>query len=179
MTRQQRVIKVSGVVLALGFWVAMLPVCACAQGQLSAQEKEQLIQKLKTAKQQDMAVAADSTADPVSKQDALVQAYKADRRARDLQHGFEVSKAKLADSLWVPPKTLSAAQRAEAIDKLKQAKQLDVRGQEYSAEENSQVSEDKYLTHEQRVDRVLKDLEIGEDVPWSRIQRALEVPENP
>ena len=179
MTKQQRVIKLSGVLRAVGLSVVMLLLCACAQHQLSAQERAQLIQKLKTAKQQDLAVAADHNADPIAAQDALVQAYKADRRARDLEHGFEVSKSTLEDSLWVPPKTLSPEQRAELIDKLKQAKRFDEQGREYSAEEGSQVSEDVYLRHEQRVDRVLKDLQIGEDIPWSRIQRALEVPENP
>ncbi|MFZ0888753.1 MAG: hypothetical protein WA005_09895 [Candidatus Binataceae bacterium] len=178
MTKQRIATAVLHAGFALGVCIVALPISACAQSQLSAQERAQLIQKLETAKGQDEAIAADKTADPAQAEDALVQAYKADRRARDLEHGFEVSEAKIEHSLWVPPKALSTEQKAELIEKLEQTKGLDERNEEYSAEENSQVSEDGYMEHEGRVDRVLKDLEIGEDVPWSRIQRALEVPEN-
>jgi len=179
MTKQRTTIKGSGILLALGCCVAMLPMYACAQRQLSAQQKQQLVQQLGTAKSQDEAVATDTTANPTQAEDAAVQAYKADRRARDLEHGYDVSETKLEHSLEVPPKTLSAEQKADLIEKLKQAKQLDEREAEYAAEENSQVSEDRYRRHEQRVDSVLKDMEIGEDVPWSQIQSALKVPENP
>lgn len=179
MTRQRIAIMVLRAGLALGVCIVALPIPACAQSRLSAQERAQLIQKLEIAKQQDEAIAADKTADPAEAEDARAQAYKADRRARDLEHGFDVSEAKIEDSLWVPPKALSTKQKAELIEKLKQTKALDERNAEYSAEENSRVSEDQYKEHEERVNRVLKDLEIGEDVPWSRIRKALEVPANP
>ncbi|MFZ0888758.1 MAG: hypothetical protein WA005_09920 [Candidatus Binataceae bacterium] len=179
MTKQRTTIKVSGIVVALGFYVAMLPMYGCAQRQFSADQKQQLVQQLGTAKSQDEAVATDTTANPTQAEDATVQAYKADRRARDLENGYYVSETKLEHSLEVPPKTLSAEQKAELIEQLKQAKQLDEREAEYAAEENSQVSQDSYQRHQERVDSVLKEMEIGEDVPWSRIQSALEVPKNP
>ena len=179
MRKQKPSVKFSRAVLAFGLCVVILAMSGCAQRQLSEQERAQLVQQLETAKVRDEAVAADVNADPAQAQDALVQAYKADRRARDLEHGFDVSESKLEHSLEVPPKELSPEERTKLIQELKQTKRRDERNEEYSAEENSQVSEDAFLKHEERVDRVLKDLEIGEDVPWTRIQRALEVPKNP
>jgi hypothetical protein len=180
MTKRQTAQKASSVFFVLGLCVAMLSVSACAPTQMSAQQKEQLIQKLETARARDEQVAAaDSAANPAEAQDAMVQAYKADRRIRDLENGFSVSQLKIEHSLEVPPRSLSAGQKAVLIEKLQHARRLDERGEEYSAQDDDQVAQDAYDEHEAKVDRVIKDLEIGEDVPWSRIEGALQPPENP
>jgi hypothetical protein len=180
MTKWHTIRTASRAALALGLGIAMLSMAACAQSQMSAQQKQQLIQQLKVARTQDQKVAsADRSTNPVEAQDALVQEYKADRRIRDLENGFSLSQLKIQHSLEVPPKSLSPGQKAELIEKLQHARQLDRWGERYSAQDDDQVAQDAYEEHDAKVGRVIKDLEIGEDLPWTRIESALQPPENP
>jgi len=64
------------------------------------------------------------------------------------------------------------------IEKLKQAKRESERDAEVNAEDDNLVASDLYQEHEEEVDGVIEDLEIGEDVPWSRIKEAMHVPQN-
>jgi hypothetical protein len=51
------------------------------------------------------------------------------------------------------------------------------RGQ-YHDPDNDWLAWDSFEGQRRRADTAIKALESGEDVPWSEIQRALQVPEN-
>ena len=112
----------------------------------------------------------------------MVQAAKADRAIKELQHGFPVSSREIEDALEIPPRHLTSEKRAQLIRQLHHAKALDEqRAQEiliyWQDDEPSERAE--FDLQAARADEVAKDLQLGDSVHWSDIQRALYVPADP
>jgi hypothetical protein len=168
----------SHIVMVIGAMIMVLVCWSCAQTQLSIEQRAVLIERLKMAKKQDEDNIRDSATDSAEVRDSFQQAHKADHAIRELRNGFYVDRDEICDALEVPPKTFSKEQIAELIEKLKQAKRESKRDAEVNAEDDNLVASDLYQEHEEEVDGVIEDLEIGEDVPWSRIKEAMHVPQN-
>jgi hypothetical protein len=167
--------------------------CACAQTAtstaptpaLSPQEKSDLIERLEVAKRTDWNDALDPKVGPGTEDDFLDQMNKADRVIKELSHGFDVPPPRIADALWVPPKSITTRQRDRLIRQLQEARQEDDHNEQrmlnLSAWTDSVAPVDtiKFDQQKELVDRVLKDLEIGEHVQWATIKEALYVPTSP
>ena len=155
------------------FWL-MFVLPACGQTQLSVTQRQQMIARLESVKALDERNAVEST-DPVEAADCRDQANAADRAIRELEFGYAVSPEEFENALEVPPPSISLADRVELIDQLEAAKRMDEDFVELPADDP--VPRDEYAERADRVDRVIKDLTIGEDVPWTTIKQALEVPD--
>jgi hypothetical protein len=152
---------------------------------LSPQEKSDLIERLEVAKRTDWNDALDSNVGPTAEADFLDQMNKADRVIKELSHGFDVPQTQSADALWVPPKSITSRERDRLIRELEEARREDDHNEQrmlnLSAWTDSVAPVDtvKFDEQKQLVDRVVKDLEIGEGVHWSTIKEALYVPTSP
>lgn len=163
-------------ICTIGMLMAVFGSYSCASAQLSAEQKGALIQHLQVAKKQDEEGADDRTTDPGEVSDFLRQKHKADRVIRELQSNFTVPQAEIEEALEVPPKALSRQQKAEIIQNLKHTRAKLEEDAQRTAEDDDLVESDLYEEHEEEIDDVIKDLEIGEDVPWSTIREAMDVP---
>jgi len=106
-----------------------------------------------------------------------MQAEKADRVMNDLEHGQYVSQAQIDDALFVPPKSLSPAQRARLVDELKKARDLDNRGW-WDWTRDPVIAQD-FSVQEKKANRAITDLETNQQVSWSEISEGLAVPQYP
>jgi hypothetical protein len=106
---------------------------------------------------------------------------KSDRVIKELTHGFTVSQAEIDDALWMPPKQITAAERARLIEQLKEARRQDERNEQQmlndAAWSNSRAPADTAVFDQRKaqIDSVLKNLEIEAPVHWSDIHQALVV----
>jgi len=148
----------------------------CASTPLSSSQQQELIGHLQIAKMQDQQNAAASP-DPAEAQDSLQAAAHADRAIREIEHGFAVSPDELQEAFNVPPKVITRADKLQFIKMLTEAKQEDENRLEATFHEGP--DRDAYAEREDEVDEVIRDLEIGGDVPWSRIRGALRIPYKP
>jgi len=184
---------------AIALILGLLAIAACGCGQdyrnVRAEQKTRaldeapsneqtsdLITQLRIAKSINESNALDSDISAVRRADFTLQAMKADRAIRELQHGFTVPDSEAQDALQIPPKHLTPGQRTQLIEKLQQAQQLDDRREQeiliyLSDDEPDERSE--FELQEQRAAAVAKDLQIGDSVPWSEVQQALYVPADP
>jgi hypothetical protein len=143
---------------------------------MSEQERAQLIDRLQAARQTDLTGAMDTGLGPDANADYMTQADKAAKAISDLSDHSNVSKAEMSDALFIPPKHLSAAQRAGLIKQLEQAKARDD-----EIYRNHLGGWDPILTEdcsiqETRVERVVNKLETEKPVSWSEINEAMVVP---
>jgi len=150
--------------------------CTVSHG-MSPSERAELIGQLQQARETDLMRAKDTELDPVQLGDYMTQAGKAETAIKDLSERSNVSESEISDALFVPPQHLSAAQRAELIKQLEQAKALDDQmwrnhqgGWDATFEQDCNVQAG-------RVDRVVNKLETDTPVSWSEIQDAMFIPD--
>jgi hypothetical protein len=150
----------------------------------SAQQNAGLIKRLEGAKEMDESEANQPGTSATAWQDDMIQVGKADKAIKELSHGLEVPQAEIDEALWVPPKTLSAAQKARLLQRLKDAVQRDENEEQTMMTsvkfENFPYPTSRMATvedHKNLAKGVLKDLEIGEDVHWETNKQALEAPD--
>jgi hypothetical protein len=166
----------------------MLPACAQSATPtptaLSSNQKTQLISRLQAAKKQDWESALEPDVAPVTAGDFLVQMNKANRVIKELTHGFDVSPQEITDALWIPPKSISPQERQRLIQELQEAWREDDHNEQkmlndlsYSMDFPADTA--TFELQKERVNDVLKDLEIDEGVHWSTIREALYVPPAP
>jgi hypothetical protein len=120
---------------------------------------------------------------PVEQEDFLEQMNKADRAIKELTHGFQVSQSEIDDALWVPPKSMSAEQKTRLIAQLQDAVRQDDRNEQEMMIDLTWCNSCRIntMTFDQQktlAANVIKDIQIGEDVHWSMIRKALQVPES-
>jgi hypothetical protein len=180
----------------IGLIVAFFPLlglCGCAQqalttrttATLSPRQKSQLVELLETAKTADQNGEMDPHVTPMTRDDFIDQKLKVDRVIRELTHGFEVPESEVADSLWVPPKSITDESRTQLIRQLQIAKKEDDHNEQEMMNDyvwGDSIAPLDTVTFDQQmklVDSVIEDLEIGEPVSWSTIREALYVPPSP
>jgi hypothetical protein len=179
----------------IGLIVAVFPLlglCGCAQqamtttttATLSTRQKSQLVELLEAAKTADRNGEMDPRVTPMTRDDFIDQMLKADRVIRELTHGFEVPEHQVADSLWVPPRSITDEERTQLIRQLQMAKKEDDHNEQEMLNDsvwgNIAPIDTATFDHQmQLADSVIEDLEIGEPVSWSTIREALYVPPSP
>ena len=148
----------------------------------AAEQTAQLIKRLETAKELDQSNAFDPNLTAVRREDFTVQAAKADRAVKELQHGFAVAPDEIEAALEIPPRHLTPEKRVQLIHQLQRAKALDEqREQEILIywKDDEPVERSKFEIQAERAADVAKDLQLGESVHWSDIKQALYVPADP
>jgi hypothetical protein len=95
----------------------------------------------------------------------------------DLEHGRHVSQSQIDDALFVPPKSLSLAERAQLIQQLKYAKYLDDQGW-WDWTRDPVIAQD-FSVQEKKANRAIRDLETNQQISWSEIDEGLQVPQYP
>lgn len=179
----------SGKLISLA-WLAFVSPAFAADISLppmikSPQLRSDLIQQLEGARNSDWDAALDPAVSPVRQQTFLNQMNRADRVIKELTHGFTASRSEINDALWVPPKHITAEERADLIEQLERARRQDDQNEQRMlndqawTESSAPADTATFDQRKARVDRVLKDLEIGVPVHWSDIKQALVVPPSP
>jgi hypothetical protein len=155
-----------------------LSACATAASSgMSPQERSQLIGQLQEARQTDLANAMDTSLGPVAAGDYMIQADKAEKAISDLNASSNVPSSEISDALFVPPKHLSPAMRAELIEQLQQAKALDDQRWRESLGGYEPILTEDFNIQSMRAKRVINDLETDSPVSWSEIRQAMYVPD--
>jgi hypothetical protein len=169
----------------------MCSVTACSVSSVTAvraapnQNKAALVEQLQSVKHEDWTDALDPRVAQSEREDFLDRMNKADRAIKELTHGFEVPQSEIDDALVIPPKSLSATQRAKLIGRLQDAVQQDDRNEQAMLNDQAWSSSafpadtSKFDQQMELANAVIKDLEIGEDVHWSMVKDALVVPQSP
>jgi hypothetical protein len=95
----------------------------------------------------------------------------------DLEHGQHVSQSRIADALFVPPRSISSAQRAKLVHELQQARNMDERGW-WDWTRDPVIAQD-FSVQEKKATRAIRDLETRNEISWSEIDEGLTVPQYP
>jgi hypothetical protein len=160
------------------FLAASLSSCAPNESNAMSSAQYQLTwQRLAAARESDLANAMDPEVGPAASGDYSIRADRAAQVMDDLEHGAYVSQPQIDAASFVPPKTLSPAQRARLIGELKYAQELDNRGW-WDWTRDPVIAQD-FAVQEKKANRAIEDLETNQQVSWSEIDEGLRVPKYP
>jgi hypothetical protein len=174
---KDKTLQIAATVVALCF-AASLSACAPAESNTSEEAGiERTLQRLQAAREIDLSNALDPEVGPVASGDYSVRADNAAQVMNDLEHGTHVSQSQIDAALFVPPKSLSNADRARLIQELKYARYLDDRG--WWDWTRDPVIAQNFAVQEKKANRAIKDLETNQQISWSEIDQGLEVPRYP
>lgn len=95
----------------------------------------------------------------------------------NLEHGQYVSQSQIDAATFVPPKSLSSAQKAQLIQELKDASNLDDRGW-WDWTRDPVIAQD-FSVQKKKASRAIRDLETDQQISWSEIDEGLTVPRYP
>jgi hypothetical protein len=171
-------LRIAGAIASAVVFAASLSACAPTESNaVSTAQYEQTLQRLAAARESDLSNARDVEVGPVASGDYSIRADKAAQIMDDLEHGQYVSQSRINDALFVPPKTLSEAQRARLIDELRYARDLDNAGW-WDWTRDPVIAQD-FAVQEKKADRAIRDLETNQQTSWSEIDEGLQVPRYP
>jgi hypothetical protein len=172
-----KILRMAGTTASAVFLAASLSACAPTESNVSSAQSEWTLQRLQAAREIDLSNAIDPEVGPIASGSYSMQAEKADRVMNDLEHGQYVTQAQIDDALFVPPKSLSPAQRARLVDELKKARDLDNRGW-WDWTRDPVIAQD-FSVQETKANRAITDLQTDQQVSWSEINEGLAVPQYP
>ena len=170
---KNEIFRITGIVV-FALFVASLSACAPIESSSSNAQSEQTLQHLQAARDSDLSNAKDPEVGPVASGDYSLRADNAAQVMDDLEHGHNVSQSKIDAALFVPPKSLSAAQKAELIDELKDARNLDDRGW-WDWTRDPVIAQD-FSVQKKKANRAIRDLETDQQISWSEIDEGLTIP---
>jgi hypothetical protein len=167
--------------LGIGCGVLLLaasgPGRAAELNDMTAQKRALTIRQLQGASELDYSRANTANIDPTTHQDFQVQAQNADLVARRLQYGVDVPQAEIDEAMVIPHEPRTPAANARLINRLKEVRHLDHTGiRDYSVDP---VFSQDFAVQASKVNQVLANLEVGQNVSRVEINDALEVPPNP
>ena len=138
------------------------------------------ISRLQVAKDRDESNINNPNISAVRREDFTVQAAKANRAIKELQHGYPVSHDEIEDALIeVPSQHITPEYRAQLIQQLLQAQQLDEKREQEILiywKDDQPIERSQFSLQAQRAAKVAKDLQLGDSVHWGEIEQALYVP---
>ncbi len=170
---KNRTLRLAATVAIALFLAASLSECAPTESNLSNAQREQAIQRLQAARELDLGNAIDPAVGPAASGDYSIRADRAEQGMNELEHGRDVSEAQIDEASFVPPKSLSPADRAELIRELQQAKNLDDRGW-WDWTRDPIIAQD-FSVQEKKASRAIKDLETDQQLSRSEIDEGFEV----
>ncbi len=156
---------------------ASLSACAPAEANVSVAQKQRTLQRLQAAREIYLKNASDPAVGPAASGDYSIRADNAEQVINDLEHGQDVSQAQIDEASFVPPTSLSPAERAQLIRELQAARNLDDRGW-WDWTRDPIIAQD-FSVQEKKAARAIKNLETSRQVSWSEIDQGLEVPRYP
>jgi hypothetical protein len=162
----------TGIILA-----ASLLACAPTESSVSSAQSERTLQRLQAARESDLGSATDPDVGPVASGDYSVRADKAAEVMYEIEHGRYVSQSQIDDALFVPPKTLSPAQKAQLIYELEDARNRDDQGW-WDWTRDPVIAQD-FSVQEIKANHAIKDLQTNQQISWSEIDEGLTVPRYP
>jgi hypothetical protein len=151
-----------------------LAACAPTESNVSNMQSERTLERLQAAREIDLSNALDPEVGPAASGDYSLRADRAAQVMDDLEHGRYVSQSQIDDATFVPPKSLSLAQRTQLISELKYARSLDNRGW-WDWTRDPVIAQD-FSVQEKKANRAIRHLETDQQVSWSEIDEGLEVP---
>jgi hypothetical protein len=162
--------------LAVGLFVlaASLSGCGPAESNATTADLDRTLESLSAARELDLSNAKDLSVGPIASGDYSMRADRAGDVMNELEHGRYVSHSQIGAALFVPPKSITSAQRARLIRDLAQARYLDERGW-WDWTRDPTIAQD-FSVQEKKAKRAIKDLETRNEVSWSEIQEGLQVP---
>lgn len=169
--------RITGVIAVNLILVLSLSACAPTESNVSNAQSERTLQRLQAAREIDLRNAKDPEVGPVASGDYSVRADKADQVMYSLEHGQYVSQSQIDDALFVPPKSLSPALKAELIHELENAKNQDNQGW-WDWTRDPVIAQD-FSVQEKKAKRAIRYLETDQQISWSEIDDSLEVPRYP
>jgi hypothetical protein len=158
-------------------FAASLSGCAPTESNVSNAQSERTLEGLQAAREIDLSNARDPEVGPAASGDYSLRADRAEQVMDDLEHGKYVSQSRIDDAMFVPPKSLSLAQRTQLINELIYAKNLDDRG--WWDWTRDPVIAQNFSVQEKKADRAIRDLETDQQISWSEIDEGLAVPRYP
>jgi hypothetical protein len=173
---KNEVFQITGIIV-IALFAASLSACAPIESSSSNAQSAQTLQHLQAARESDLSNAKDPEVGPVASGDYSLRADNAAQVMDDLEHGHHVSQTKIDAALFVPPKSISAAQKAELIDELNNARYLDDRGW-WDWTRDPVIAQD-FAVQKKKANRAIKDLETNQQISWSEIDEGLAVPRFP
>jgi hypothetical protein len=158
-------------------FAASLSACAPTESNVAMAQSERTLERLQAAREIDLSNAKDPEVGPAASGDYALRADRAAQVMDDLEHGQYVSQSQIDDAIFVPPKSLTPAQRAQLIDELKYARNLDDLG--WWDWTRDPVIAQNFSVQEKKANRAIRDLETDQQLSWSEIDEGLAVPRNP
>jgi hypothetical protein len=158
-------------------FAASLSACAPTESNVANAQSERTLQRLQAAREIDLSNAKDPEVGPAASGDYALRADKAGQVMDDLEHGQYVSQSRIDEATFVPPKSLSPADKAQLIRELKDARNLDDRGW-WDWTRDPVIAQD-FSVQKKKADRAIRDLETDQQISWSEIDEGLAVPRYP
>jgi hypothetical protein len=174
---ENRTLRLAAIIASTLCFAASSSACAPTESNLSYAQSERTLEGLQAAREIDLSNARDPEVGPVASGDYSVRADRAAQVMYDLEHGKYVDRSQIDDALFVPPKSLSLARRAQLIAELKDARYLDDRGW-WDWTRDPVIAQD-FSVQRKKANRAIKDLETDQQISWSEIDEGLQVPEYP
>jgi hypothetical protein len=169
--------RIAQAFVAAVVFAASLSACAPAESYTSTAQGERTLSQLQAARELDLSNATDPGVGPIASGYYSVQADKADQVMYELEHSQDVCQAQIRDALFVPPKAVSPAERAQLVHELKDARSLDRTGW-WDWTRDPVIAQD-FSVQEEKANRAIRDLETQQEVSWSEIHEGLSVPRYP
>ena len=166
-----------GIVVVSSLLACLMSACAPAEKPVSQERRTELIAQLEQAKQLDQARALDISLGPVAAGDYMLQTDKADAAIADLERRSQVPECEIEAALFVPPRHLSASERAQLIRQLEKSRQLDQTGWREHQGGREPILEEDYNIQDTRATRVIYALESNTPVSWWETSDAMQVPD--
>jgi hypothetical protein len=173
---KSKILRTVGIASVL-FFAASLSACAPTESNAPEMQSERTLERLQAAREIDLSNAKDPEVGPVASGDYSIRADKAAQVMNDLEHGLYVSQSQIDDALFVPPKSISLADRAALIRELKDARDLDHRGW-WDWTRDPVIAQD-FSVQEKKANRAIRHLETEQQISWSEIDEGLKVPRYP
>jgi len=155
-------------------FAASLSACAPDESNVSLAQSERTLERLQTAREIDLRNAKDPEVGPAASGDYSLRADQAGQVMDALEHGQYVSQSQIDAATFVPPKSLSSAQKAQLIQELKDASNLDDRGW-WDWTRDPVIAQD-FSVQKKKANRAIRDLETDQQISWSEIDEGLTVP---
>src|SRR5271166_1027419 len=121
-------LRLAGIIAGPVIFAAWLSACAPAESDLSSLRSEETLKRLQAAREIDLSNARDPEVGPVASGDYSIRADNAEQIMIEIEHGQDVSRSRINNALFVPPKSISLEQRARLVGELKEARAMDNRG---------------------------------------------------
>ena len=171
---KNRTLRLAATVAGALCFAASLSACAPTESNVSLAQNERALEGLQAARQTDLRNAKDPEVGPAASGDYSLRADQAGQVMDALEHGQYVSQSQIDAATFVPPKSLSSAQKAELIRELQDARNLDDRGW-WDWTRDPVIAQD-FSVQKKKANRAIRDLETDQQISWTEIDEGLELP---